>query len=352
METICKKCIKRGDKRWTPVEIKEYKKIFSRLPWLKNNKDKKNDNTITNIAGQLQLIEFFIKLNIDCEISLSYTDYSWVDEITGGTYCDFESEIGPILTKQIVCAIGAVVEAICYVIIKHNNIDLPKTICKKELVDNTNLSVMLNVIKEKSLLPKSELDLCFHIKELRNRVHLINQSESDVEMFDWNYSHSTFALECLYFLLQRWLNASDNFMQVHFPYIPIPLKREEILEESRKGWEDLEEMEKQSDIIAKNTPQIFFIQLGLGLEQESLYIIKALTNAQLHICHPAYLEYSSKKSLAAQLTIIEKFSFPYVLIFGKKESLNHSIIIRNMTDKSQKTIKLSEELVEYLKKLE
>lgn len=219
METICKKCVERGEKRWNPTKIKEYQKLFVNLAWFSNIEDEKNNNTLINIAGQLHLIEFIQKLHSDCELS---NEDNFYNEETG-EMIDADSEIESLLTKQKVCAVGAIVEAICYTILKHKNIDFPKTFTKKGMVDNTNLTVMLNLIEKNKLLSEDEIKLCYEIKDLRNKVHLFDQIKTDNKTF--SRDEGDLAMICLYFLLQRWLNASNDTMQIYFSFMPIASKQ-------------------------------------------------------------------------------------------------------------------------------
>jgi len=50
------------------------------------------------------------------------------------------------------------------------------------------------------------------------------------------------------------------------------------------------------------------------------------------------------------LAIAEKLNIPYALIFGVKEAIDDSVIVRDMSNRSQETIKLSK-LLEYLKEI-
>jgi hypothetical protein len=346
METICKKCIEQGGKRWNPIGIEEYKKIFVKLPWFKDITDENNNNnnnTLINIAGQLQLIEFFNKINIDCEIP--YDDNAWYDECTGDSGQE-EGELKPILDKQVVCAVGSIIEAICYTILRYKNIDFQKI--KDTKIDNTNLTSMLKLIKNNNLLPEDEIKLCLKIKDLRNRVHLFDQIETDANVFHWSREISESAMNCLYFLLRRWLDASDNIMQIYFPFVPVPLIYEKASGDITKFFEELEKRES----IPQKKPKIYFIQLGPELKLEGKAICKIIWSAGISMAVPLpYLENSSKKSLDSQIAIAQKFAFPYVLIFGQEEALSNSVIIRNMSDKSQKTMELADELLEYLKNI-
>lgn len=92
-------------------------------------------------------------------------------------------------------------------------------------------------------------------------------------------------------------------------------------------------------------PKIYFIQLGAEAKLKSLNIIEILRKAHVPIAQSL-----SKDSLGAQLAIAEKLQIPYALIFGQKEALEDSVIVRDMSNRSQNTVKLSN-LLEHLKDL-
>jgi len=92
-------------------------------------------------------------------------------------------------------------------------------------------------------------------------------------------------------------------------------------------------------------PKIYFIQLGAEAKLKSLNVIEILRKDKVPI-HQSL----SKDSLGSQLAIAERLNIPYTLIFGQKEALEDSVIVRNMSNRSQETVKL-EKLLEYLKAL-
>lgn len=92
-------------------------------------------------------------------------------------------------------------------------------------------------------------------------------------------------------------------------------------------------------------PKIYFIQLGAEAKLKSLNVIEILRKAHVPIAQSL-----SKDSLGSQLAIAEKLNIPYALIFGVKEALDESVIVRDMSNRSQDTVKLSK-LLEYLKDL-
>lgn len=92
-------------------------------------------------------------------------------------------------------------------------------------------------------------------------------------------------------------------------------------------------------------PKIYFIQLGSEAKLKSLNIIEILRKAHIPIAQSL-----SKDSLGSQLGIAEKLSIPYAIIFGVKEAIDDSVIVRDMSNRCQDTVKLSK-LLEYLKEL-
>ncbi len=92
-------------------------------------------------------------------------------------------------------------------------------------------------------------------------------------------------------------------------------------------------------------PKIYFIQLGPEAKLKSLNIIEILRKAHIPIAQSL-----SKDSLGSQLAVAEKLSIPHAIIFGLKEALENSVIVRDMGNRSQETVKLNK-LLEYLKEL-
>ena len=92
-------------------------------------------------------------------------------------------------------------------------------------------------------------------------------------------------------------------------------------------------------------PKIYFIQLGSEAKLKSLNVIEILRKAHVPIAQSL-----SRDSLGSQLGIAEKLAIPYAIIFGVKEALDNSVIVRDMENRSQDTVKLIK-LLEYLKEL-
>jgi histidyl-tRNA synthetase len=92
-------------------------------------------------------------------------------------------------------------------------------------------------------------------------------------------------------------------------------------------------------------PKFYLIQLGFEAKLKSLNIMETLRKAHI----PVY-QNLSKDGVSAQLEAVEKMKIPYAIIFGQKEAMDNTIIIRNMQTQSQETIKM-ENLCDFLKKL-
>jgi len=92
-------------------------------------------------------------------------------------------------------------------------------------------------------------------------------------------------------------------------------------------------------------PRVFFIQLGFEAKLQSLGVIEILRKAKLPVRQSL-----SKDGLSVQLGIAERLKISWVLILGQKEVLEESIIVRNMEDRSQQTVKIAD-LADYIKKV-
>ncbi len=93
------------------------------------------------------------------------------------------------------------------------------------------------------------------------------------------------------------------------------------------------------------TPKVYFIQLGFEAKLKSLCIMETLRKNRI----PVY-QSISKDSLSAQLSSAEKMEVPYCIIFGQKEAMDNTVIVRNMATRSQDTVKI-DALSDYIKHL-
>jgi histidyl-tRNA synthetase len=92
-------------------------------------------------------------------------------------------------------------------------------------------------------------------------------------------------------------------------------------------------------------PKVYFIQLGFEAKLKSLCIMEILRKARIPV-HQSV----TKDSLSAQLGIAEKMEIPYCIIFGQKEAMDNTVIVRDMSTHSQDTVKI-DALSDYIKHL-
>ncbi|MBI2046502.1 MAG: histidine--tRNA ligase [Parcubacteria group bacterium] len=92
-------------------------------------------------------------------------------------------------------------------------------------------------------------------------------------------------------------------------------------------------------------PKVYFIQLGFEAKLKSLTVLEILRKAKIPLRQAL-----AKDSLIAQLAVAERLAIPYALIFGQKEAVDNTVIVRNMDTRSQETVPL-EILGDYVKKI-
>ena len=92
-------------------------------------------------------------------------------------------------------------------------------------------------------------------------------------------------------------------------------------------------------------PKVFFARLGWEAKLKSLAILEILRKAKIPLTQSI-----AKDTIGVQLAIAEKKQIPYVIIFGQREAMEDSVIVRNMEHRSQETIKIAK-LADYLKQL-
>jgi len=93
-------------------------------------------------------------------------------------------------------------------------------------------------------------------------------------------------------------------------------------------------------------PIASFVQLGLQSKLLCLEIIENLRKSKI----PLYLSLA-KDRLGAQVSSVEKYQTPYVIVIGKKEAVERTAIVRENDRHSQNIITL-ENLPKHMKKLE
>ena len=92
-------------------------------------------------------------------------------------------------------------------------------------------------------------------------------------------------------------------------------------------------------------PKIYFVQLGFEAKLKALTVMEILRENKISV-----YQNLSKESLSAQLAMADKMGVPYCIIFGQKEAIDNTAIVRDMKTHSQEVIPV-EELSDYLKKL-
>lgn len=91
--------------------------------------------------------------------------------------------------------------------------------------------------------------------------------------------------------------------------------------------------------------KFFFIQLSFDAKLRSLEVIEILRHARVPLAQSL-----SKDSLGVQLGIAEKMQVPYTIILGQKEAIDHTVIVRDMNNRSQDVVPVTK-LAEYIKNL-
>jgi len=100
---------------------------------------------------------------------------------------------------------------------------------------------------------------------------------------------------------------------------------------------------KRQDPRILKHPKVYFIQLGTHAKMRSLNIIEILRNSRVPI-----MQALTKDSLGSQLAAAEKMKIPYAMIFGEKEFIDDTVIVRDMNTRSQDTVKIVD-LAKYVK---
>jgi histidyl-tRNA synthetase len=91
--------------------------------------------------------------------------------------------------------------------------------------------------------------------------------------------------------------------------------------------------------------KFYFIQLGFEAKLKSLNVMEILRKGHVPVCQNL-----SKDTLGGQLSAAEKMEVPYSIIFGQKEAMDNTVIIRDMKKHTQETVKM-ENLCDFIKKI-
>lgn len=90
-------------------------------------------------------------------------------------------------------------------------------------------------------------------------------------------------------------------------------------------------------------PIAFYIQLGDEAKHKSLEVIEMLRYEKIFVYHML-----GRDKFGSQFSLVEKSKVPYVIIMGKKEFLENSVMVRENATRTQETIPI-EKLADYLK---
>jgi len=92
-------------------------------------------------------------------------------------------------------------------------------------------------------------------------------------------------------------------------------------------------------------PKVYFIQFGFDAKLKSLGILEQLRKAKIPVAQSI-----SKDSLSSQLGQAEKMGMKVVLIFGQKEAMEGTVIVKDMKKRAQDTVEI-EDLVKHIRSL-
>lgn len=92
-------------------------------------------------------------------------------------------------------------------------------------------------------------------------------------------------------------------------------------------------------------PKFYFIQLGFEAKLKSLKVVEILRQAKI----PIY-QSLSKDKLASQIATAENLKIKHIIIMGQKEAKEDSVMVRNMNNRFQETIKI-DKLPNYLENI-
>jgi histidyl-tRNA synthetase len=92
-------------------------------------------------------------------------------------------------------------------------------------------------------------------------------------------------------------------------------------------------------------PLAFYIQLGEKAKHRSLELIDMLKQEKIFVHHML-----GRDKFGSQCAHVEKTKVPYVIIMGKKEFLDKTVMVRENTTRTQKSIPIHE-LAEHIRQI-
>lgn len=190
---------------WSITASRVYESLIEQAPRFKNFDAEKYPDVVSNIAGQLQLLEF-------TDLLLSNFTFEPEGEIElpefiGGGNAEIHNEIEHAVYKQGLIAAASLAESVCFIIVQSNKIKLPEHYSFKKLI---GIALSNNLIEELDAVLLNQL------RELRNSLHL------HIDSFDVSFYHShqyETAKTCLYWILIKLLGIDEKIMSIHFQYL-------------------------------------------------------------------------------------------------------------------------------------
>jgi len=82
-----------------------------------------------------------------------------------------------------------------------------------------------------------------------------------------------------------------------------------------------------------SNPNICFMQLGYEAKLKALAVIETLRKAGIPVSHAL-----ARDKMAGQVSLAEHLKSPWIIIMGKREAMEDSVIVRNNSTRAQETI--------------
>ncbi len=106
----------------------------------------------------------------------------------------------------------------------------------------------------------------------------------------------------------------------------------------------------KSEVVKKSPrglpkPKFYLMQIGYAAKLKALNVIESLRKAKIPVIHSV-----AKDKLTSQMSYAENQNITHIILIGQKEALEDSVMVRNVSTRSQETVPIPE-LSAYLKKL-
>jgi histidyl-tRNA synthetase len=101
---------------------------------------------------------------------------------------------------------------------------------------------------------------------------------------------------------------------------------------------------KQAPTKGFKKAKMYFIQIGFEAKLKSMEVLEILRMARIPVMHAL-----AKDSLTQQLATAEKTGVQYAIIFGQKEAIDGTVIIRNLDTRAQEIVRIRD-LADFIKR--